>query len=97
MSFIKTRKKIVSSAIASSLSVVAVPAIAQDDVSHLPTIHAEATTDNLKVDNLQIKNMLHPFRHAKICCCLSQKLLQDTGANSLTQALQNDQELPWCR
>lgn len=61
MSFIKTRKKIVSSAIASSLSVVAVPAIAQDDVSHLPTIHAEASTDSLKVDNSANKKYVAPL------------------------------------
>nr|WP_171495358.1 hypothetical protein [Acinetobacter colistiniresistens] len=41
MSFIKSRKKLVSSAIASSLSVIAVPAIAQDQAMQLPTIHAE--------------------------------------------------------
>ncbi|MFW1666092.1 TonB-dependent receptor [Acinetobacter ursingii] len=90
MSFIKTRKKIVSSAIASSLSVVAVPAIAQDDVSHLPTIHAEASTDSLKVDNSANKKYVAPLLDTpKSVAVVSQKLLQDTGANSLTQALQN--------
>ena len=37
MAFIKTRKKIVSSAIASSLSVIAVNAIAQEQITQLPT------------------------------------------------------------
>ncbi|WP_130804233.1 TonB-dependent receptor [Acinetobacter ihumii] len=90
MSFIKTRKKIVSSAIASSLSVVAVSAIAQDDVSHLPTIHAEASTDSLKVDNSANKKYVAPLLDTpKSVEVVSQKLLQDTGSNSLTQALQN--------
>lgn len=51
MAFITTRKKIVSSAIASSLAVMATPVIAQDEVSHLATIRAQAEqTESLKVD-----------------------------------------------
>jgi catecholate siderophore receptor len=46
MSFIKTRKKIVSSAIASSLSVVAVPTFAQDNVTQLPTIKVQQQQHN---------------------------------------------------
>ena len=53
-SFIRTRKKFVSSAIASSLSMIATAAIAQDkeNVVQLPTIHAEATAEQLKVDGM---------------------------------------------
>lgn len=51
MSFIKSRKKIVTTAIASSLSVIATSAIAQDEIAKLPTIKAQATTEQgLKVD-----------------------------------------------
>ena len=53
MAFIKTRKKIVSSAIASSLSVIAVNAIAQDQVTQLPTISQEVAAEkapSFKVD-----------------------------------------------
>ena len=58
MAFITTRKKIVSSAIASSLAVMATPVIAQDEVSHLATIRAQAEqTESLKVDTSANKNM----------------------------------------
>ncbi len=51
MSLIRTRKKIVSSAIASSLSMIATTAMAQEAVSQLPTIHTQATQEeSLKVD-----------------------------------------------
>ena len=53
MAFIKTRKKIVSSAIASSLSVIAVNAVAQEQVTQLPTINQEVAAEkapSLKVD-----------------------------------------------
>ena len=51
MAFIKTRKKLVSSAIASTLSVVAVNAVAQDQIAQLETIHTEAAAEqSLKVD-----------------------------------------------
>ncbi|MEH1064472.1 hypothetical protein V7H66_06460, partial [Acinetobacter baumannii] len=51
MSLIRTRKKIVSSAIASSLSMIATTAMAQEAVSQLPTIHTKATQEeSLKVD-----------------------------------------------
>ena len=41
MTFIKTRKKIVSSAIVSSLSMVAGSAMAEEQVIQLETIHQE--------------------------------------------------------
>ena len=54
MSFIKSRKKVVVSALASSLSVIATTAIAQEEaVQQLPTIHAQAHVtkkESLKVD-----------------------------------------------
>ncbi|MEK5777716.1 hypothetical protein VXE44_21875, partial [Acinetobacter nosocomialis] len=54
MSFIKSRKKLVSSAIASSLSIVTVNAVADENVVKLETIHQEVKaeqTPSLKVDN----------------------------------------------
>jgi catecholate siderophore receptor len=59
MSFIKSRKKIVSSAIASSLSVIAVPAIAQEQPVQLPTIHAQATQEeSLRSTSLLMQSLL---------------------------------------
>ncbi|WP_288408550.1 TonB-dependent receptor [Acinetobacter soli] len=91
MAFITTRKKIVSSAIASSLAVMATPVIAQDEVSHLATIRAQAEqTESLKVDTSANKKYVAPLLDTpKSVAIVSQKLLQDTGATSLTQALQN--------
>ena len=91
MSFIKTRKKntFVSSAIASSLSLVATGAIAQE--TQLPTIHAQAEVSGFNVKQSANKKYVAPLRDTpKTVDVLSQKLLQDTNANTLTQALQNE-------
>ena len=62
MAFIKTRKKFVSSAIVSSLSVIAGNAIAQDQVAQLDTIHTQATTEqSLKVDQSANSKFVAPL------------------------------------
>ena len=56
--------KLVSSAIASSLSIVTVNAVADENVVKLETIHQEVKaeqTPSLKVDNSANKNLLHPY------------------------------------
>ncbi|MEB3768209.1 TonB-dependent siderophore receptor [Acinetobacter sp. MD2] len=91
MSLIKTRKKLVSSAIASSLSLFATTTFA-DEVAQLPTIHAQAqkSDDSVKVDQSANTKYIAPLLDTpKSVAVVSQKLLQETSANSLTQALQN--------
>ena len=94
MSFIKTRKKIVSSAIASSLSVIATAAIAQEQVEVLKTInvHAEANqAESLKIDQSANAKFVAPLKDTpKSVSILSQKLLQETNSNTLLEALRNE-------
>ncbi|WP_343595704.1 TonB-dependent siderophore receptor [Acinetobacter sp.] len=92
MSRIKTHKKIVSSAFASSLSLFATAAIAQDESTVLPTIHSQAqkNEEGFKVDHsANTKYVAALLDTPKSVAVVSQKLLQETSANSLTQALQN--------
>ena len=92
MSFIKARKKIVSSAIASTLSVVAVNAIAQDQVTKLETLHSEANTEqkSLKVDNSKNTKFVAPLLDTpKSVSVISSQLIQDTQVTTLTDALRN--------
>ncbi|MBJ9985726.1 TonB-dependent siderophore receptor [Acinetobacter sp. S40] len=93
MSFIKTRKKIVSSAIASSLSVVAVPAFAQENVTQLPTIQSAATAtqqESLKVDNSANAKFVAPLLDTpKSVSIISQQLIEDTNVTTLSDALRN--------
>lgn len=90
MSFIKTRKKIVSSAIASSLSVIATHAIAQEQERvQLPTIHLEAQADkSLKVDQSANSKFTVPLLDvAKSVNVISPQLITDTKVNTLSDAL----------
>ncbi|OTG84003.1 TonB-dependent receptor [Acinetobacter sp. ANC 4648] len=91
MSFIKTRKKIVSSAIASSLSVVAVTAMAQDDVTQLPTIHAQASAvqqQSFKVDQSANTKFVAPLLDTpKSVSIISKQLIEDTQVTTLSDAL----------
>ncbi|MGB5885353.1 MAG: TonB-dependent siderophore receptor [Acinetobacter venetianus] len=90
-SFIRTRKKFVSSAIASSLSMIATTAIAQDQsqVVQLPTIHAKATIEeSLKVDHSANAKFVAPLKDTpKSVSILSQKLIKETNSNTLLEAL----------
>ncbi|WP_326518610.1 TonB-dependent receptor [Acinetobacter sp. CAAS 2-6] len=91
MSFIKTRKKIVSSAIASSLSVMATAAIAQEDVTQLPTIQVAANAQEqqgLKVDNSANSKFVAPLLDtAKSVSVVSKQLIEDTKVTTLSDAL----------
>ncbi|MCH7394326.1 TonB-dependent siderophore receptor [Acinetobacter dispersus] len=89
MSFIKSRKKLVSSAIASSLSVIAVPAIAQDQAVQLPTIHAQAEKEqSLKVDKSANTKFVAPLLDTpKSISVISKQLIEDTKVTTLSDAL----------
>ncbi|MBJ9950066.1 MAG: TonB-dependent siderophore receptor [Pseudomonadota bacterium] len=89
MSFIKSRKKIVSTAIASSLSVIATSAIAQDEIAKLPTIKAQATAEqSLKVDQSANTKFVAPLLDTpKSVSVISKKLIEDTQVITLADAL----------
>ncbi|NUF84264.1 TonB-dependent receptor, partial [Acinetobacter seifertii] len=88
-SLIRTRKKIVSSAIASSLSMIATTAMAQETISQLPTIHTQAThEESLKVDESANSKLVAPLLDTpKSVSILSQKLIKDSNSNTLLEAL----------
>ncbi|AXY59082.1 TonB-dependent receptor [Acinetobacter sp. WCHAc010052] len=92
MSFIKTRKKIVSTAIASSLSVMATAAIAQDGVTQaqqLETIRTKATAEQgLKVDTSANSKFVAPLLDTpKSVSVISKQLIEDTQVTTLSDAL----------
>lgn len=90
MSFIKSRKKIVSSAIASSISLMAMNAIAEDDVVQLDTIHQQAITEtkSLKVDQSANSKFVAPLLDTpKSVSVISNQLIKDTQVTTLADAL----------
>ncbi|WP_333840079.1 TonB-dependent receptor plug domain-containing protein, partial [Acinetobacter schindleri] len=91
MSFIKSRKKIVSSAIASSLSIIAVNAVAEEEVVQLETIHQEVKAEqapSLKVDNSANKKFVAPLLDTpKSVSVISKQLIEDTQITTLSDAL----------
>lgn len=89
MAFIKTRKKFVSSAIVSSLSVIAGNAIAQDQVAQLDTIHTQAKTEqSLKVDQSANSKFVAPLLNTpKSVSVISKQLIEDTQVTTLSDAL----------
>ncbi|MDQ9008823.1 TonB-dependent receptor [Acinetobacter gerneri] len=94
MSFIKTRKKIVSSAIVSSLSVMASTAAlaAQDEqATQLPKIQAEASAEEqqgLKVDRSANTKFVAPLLDTpKSVSVISKQLIEDTNVTTLSDAL----------
>lgn len=90
MAFIKTRKKIVSSAIASSLSMIAVNAFAQDQVTQLETIHQNiaAEQQSLKVDKSANAKFVAPLLDTpKSVSVISKQLIEDTQVTTLSDAL----------
>lgn len=89
MAFIKTRKKIVSSAIVSSLSVMAANAFAQDQVAQLETIHAQAEAEqSLKVDQSANSKFVAPLLDTpKSVSVISKQLIEDTQVTTLSDAL----------
>ncbi|MEG2359658.1 TonB-dependent receptor [Acinetobacter sp.] len=90
MAFIKTRKKIVSSAIASSLSMIAVNAFAQDQVTQLETIHQDVAAEqqSLKVDKSANAKFVAPLLDTpKSVSVISKQLIEDTQVTTLSDAL----------
>ena len=93
MSFIKSRKKIVSTAIASSLSVMATSAMAQnqEDIQRLPTIEITAQSDadnSFKVDKSANSKFVAPLLDTpKSVAVISKQMLQDTQVTTLSDAL----------
>ncbi|RKG43023.1 MULTISPECIES: TonB-dependent receptor [Acinetobacter] len=93
MAFIKTRKKIVSSAIASSLSVIAMNAVAQEQITTLDTIHQDVQTEqkqSLKVDKSANTKYVAPLLDTpKSVSVISKQLIEDTQVTTLSDALRN--------
>lgn len=89
MAFIKTRKKIVSSAIVSSLSVMAGNVIAQDQVAQLDTIRMQAEAEQtLKVDKSANSKFVAPLLDTpKSVSIISKQLIADTQVTTLSDAL----------
>ncbi|EAM8864516.1 TonB-dependent siderophore receptor, partial [Salmonella enterica] len=89
--FIKTRKKIVSSAIVSSLSMVAASAMAEEQVIQLETIHQEVKaeqTPSLKVDQSANSKFVAPLLDTpKSVSVISKQLIADTQVTTLADAL----------
>lgn len=85
MAFIKTRKKIVSSAIASSLSVLAVNAYAQDQVTTLETIHQDVATEqqSLVLNSANSKYVAPLLDTPKSVSVISKQSIEDTQALQL--------------
>ena len=92
MSFISARKKIVSSAIASSLTLITTHAIADEQQpTQLPTIYTNATQEQgLKVDQSANSKFTVPLLDVpKSVSVISQQLIEDTNVTSLSDALRN--------
>lgn len=92
MEFIKSRKKIAKSAIASSLSIVATTAMAaQENSVPLPLIHVQADVEvaqSLKVDQSANSKFVAPLLNTpKSVSVISKQLIEDTKVNTLSDAL----------
>lgn len=92
MEFIKSRKKIAKSAIASSLSIVATTAMAaQENSVPLPLIHVQANAEvaqSLKVDQSANSKFVAPLLNTpKSVSVISKQLIEDTKVNTLSDAL----------
>ncbi|WP_455602765.1 TonB-dependent receptor [Acinetobacter pecorum] len=91
MTFIKTRKKIVSSAIVSSLSMVAGSAMAEEQVIQLETIHQEVKAEpapSFKVSQSANSKFVAPLLDTpKSVALISKQLIEDTQVTTLSDAL----------
>ncbi|MFW2147140.1 TonB-dependent receptor [Acinetobacter sp. TY1] len=90
MSFIKSRKKIITTAIASSLSVMASTAMAQEDSQEkLPVIEVQATSQgSFKVEQSANSKFVAPLLDTpKSVLVISKQLLKDTQITTLSDAL----------
>ncbi|MFV5490909.1 TonB-dependent siderophore receptor [Acinetobacter sp. ASP199] len=91
MSYIKSRKKIVSSAIVSSLSFASAHAIAQENVVQLETIRQEVQVESvpgLKIDQSANSKFVAPLLDTpKSVVVIPQQLIEDTQVTTLADAL----------
>ncbi len=91
MSQIKSRKKIVSSAIVSSLSLASAHAIAQENVVQLETIRQEVQVESvpgLKIDQSANNKFIAPLLDTpKSVVVIPQQLIEDTQVTTLADAL----------
>ena len=90
MSFIKSRKKIITTAIASSLSVMTTTAMAQEDSQNkLPTIEVQAAAQgSFKVEKSANSKFVAPLLDTpKSVSVISKQLLADTQVTTLSDAL----------
>ena len=91
MSFIKTRKKLISTAIASSLSVIGTAAIAQDETAQLATMRVQANAEqqqSFKVDDSANSKFVVPLLDTpKSVSVISKQLIEDTQVTTLSDAL----------
>lgn len=91
MTFIKTRKKIVSSAIVSSLSMAAASAMAEEQVIQLETIHQEVKAEpapSFKVNQSANSKFVAPLLDTpKSVSVISKQLIEDTQVTTLSDAL----------
>ncbi len=91
MSYIKSRKKIVSSAIVSSLSLASAHAIAQENVVQLETIRQEVQVESvpgLKIDQSANSKFVAPLLDTpKSVVVIPQQLIEDTQVTTLADAL----------
>lgn len=91
MSQIKSRKKIVSSAIISSLSLASAHAIAQENVVQLETIRQEVQVESvpgLKIDQSANSKFVAPLLDTpKSVVVIPQQLIEDTQVTTLADAL----------
>ena len=90
MSFIKSRKKIITTAIASSLSVMTTTAMAQEDSQNkLPTIEVQAAAQgSFKVEKSANAKFVAPLLDTpKSVSVISKQLLADTQVTTLSDAL----------
>ncbi len=93
MAFIKTRKKIVSSAIASSLSIVAANAMADQgdqNVTQLDTIYQTVKKENYKVEKASSDKFTQSqLNTTQTMAIIPEKVLKEQNATTLTEALRN--------
>ncbi|MBU3845737.1 MAG: TonB-dependent siderophore receptor [Candidatus Acinetobacter avistercoris] len=89
MDFIKTRKKIISSAIMTSVTAIAGQAIAQDQITQLETLKSKASAEqSLKVDQSANSKYVVPLLDTpKSVSVISKQLIQDTQVTTLSDAL----------
>lgn len=91
MDFIKTRKKIVSSAIASTLTMITAQSFADDKVTQLDTLKSEAAEESTyKVNKASsAKFTQSQLDTTQTLAIIPEKVLKEQNATTLTEALRN--------